>query len=111
MLDQSMRAEILKLHEQGHSIRGIARAMELSRGAVRHVLRSATDQVPQLERPEKATPYREQILELYPLNAAELSTSEDPLKDDEDAQKVLACGQFLAQMFASGTLKDDPICR
>jgi hypothetical protein len=39
--------------------------MQLSRGAVRHVLRSATDQVPQLERPEKATPYREQILELY----------------------------------------------
>jgi hypothetical protein len=39
--------------------------MELSRGAVRHVLRAATDQVPQLERPEKATPYREQILELY----------------------------------------------
>jgi transposase len=65
VLDQSTRAEILKLHEQGHSIRGIARAMQLSRGAVRHVLRSATDQVPQLERPEKATPYREQILELY----------------------------------------------
>ena len=65
MLDQSTRATILKLYEQGHSIRGIARAMQLSRGAVRHVLRSATDQVPQLERPEKATPYREQILELY----------------------------------------------
>ena len=65
MLDQSTRAAILQLHEQGHSIRGIARAMQLSRGAVRHVLRSATDQVPQLERPEKATPYREQILELY----------------------------------------------
>ena len=65
MLDQSTRAAILKLHEQGHSIREIARAMQLSRGAVRHVLRAATDQVPQLERPEKATPYREQILELY----------------------------------------------
>jgi transposase len=65
VLDQSTRAEILKLHKQGHSIRGIARAMQLSRGAVRHVLRSATDQVPQLERPEKTTPYREQILELY----------------------------------------------
>jgi transposase len=65
MLDQSTRAAILKLHEQGHSIRGIARAMQLSRGAVRHVVRSATDQVPQLARPEKATPYREQILELY----------------------------------------------
>ena len=65
MLDQSTRAAILKLHEQGHSIRGIARAMQLSRGAVRHVLRAATELVPQLERPEKATPYREQILELY----------------------------------------------
>ena len=65
MLNQSTRAAILKLHEQGHSIRGIARAMELSRGAVRHVLRSATDVVPQLERPEKAMTYREQILELY----------------------------------------------
>ena len=63
MLDQSTPAAILKLHEQGHSIRGIARAMQLSRGAIRQVLRSATDVVPQLVRPEKATPYREQILE------------------------------------------------
>jgi hypothetical protein len=39
--------------------------MPLSRGAVRQVLRSATDQVPQIERPERAMPYREQILELY----------------------------------------------
>jgi transposase len=65
MLDQSTRAAILNLHEQGHSIRGIARAMQLSRGAVRQVLRSGTEVVPQLVRPEKATPYREQILQLY----------------------------------------------
>jgi hypothetical protein len=65
MLDQSTRAAILKLQQQGHSIRGIARAMELSRGAVRQVLRSATELVPHLVRSEKATPYREQILELY----------------------------------------------
>src|SRR5215813_9489394 len=65
MLDQSKRAEILKLRQQGHSIRGITRAMQLSRGAVRQVLRSATDVVPNLARPEKATPFREQILELY----------------------------------------------
>jgi len=65
MLDQSSRAAMLKLREQGHSIRGIARAMKVSRGAVRVVLRSATEQVPALVRPEKATPYREQILELY----------------------------------------------
>src|SRR5207302_385328 len=65
MLDQSTRAAILKLQQQGHSIRGIARAMKLSRGAVRQVLRSATELVPYLVRSEKATPYREQILELY----------------------------------------------
>jgi transposase len=65
MLDQSTRAAILKLRQQGHSIRGIARAMKVSRGAVRDVLRSATEIVPTRVRPEKATPYRDQILELY----------------------------------------------
>jgi len=43
----------------------MARAMKVSRGAVRDVLRSATEIVPTLVRPEKATPYRDQILELY----------------------------------------------
>ena len=66
MLDQGTRAAILKLKQQGHSIRGIARALEVSRGAVREVLRSGTECVPILVREEKATPYRDQILELYP---------------------------------------------
>ena len=44
------------------------------------------------------------------LSAADLSTSENPLKDDEDAQKILRCGQFLAQMFAGGTFQDDAAC-
>ncbi len=44
------------------------------------------------------------------LNAAELSTSENPLKDDEDAQKIIRCGQFLAQMFAGGIFEDDAAC-
>lgn len=65
MLDQSTRAAILKLHQQRHSIRGIARALRVSRGAVREVLRSGTEIVPTLVREEKATPYRDQILELY----------------------------------------------
>ena len=65
MLDQSTRAAILKLRQQGHSLRGIARALKLSRGAVRGVLRSATEIVPTLVRSEKATSYRDQILELY----------------------------------------------
>jgi hypothetical protein len=37
-------------------------------------------------------------------------TSEDPLKDDQDAQKIIRCGQFLAQMFAGGTFQDDAAC-
>ena len=44
------------------------------------------------------------------LRAGDLSTSEHPLKDDEDAQKIIHCGQFLAQMFASGTFEDDAAC-
>jgi hypothetical protein len=44
------------------------------------------------------------------LNAAELSTSDDPLKGDEEAQKLLDCGQFLAQMLARGTFQDDATC-
>jgi hypothetical protein len=45
------------------------------------------------------------------LNAAELSTSENPLKNDEGAQKIIQCGQFLAQMFASSTFQDEVACR
>jgi hypothetical protein len=44
------------------------------------------------------------------LNAADLSTSENPLKDDGDAQKIIRCGQFLAQMFGGGIFQDDAAC-
>ncbi len=44
------------------------------------------------------------------LSAADLSTSENPLKDDSEAQKIIYCGQFLAQMFAGGTFQDDASC-
>jgi hypothetical protein len=36
--------------------------------------------------------------------------SEGRLKNDDEAQKILHCGQFLAQMFAGGTFQDDPAC-
>ena len=44
------------------------------------------------------------------LSAVDLTTSEDALKNDQDAQKLVLCGQFLAQMFASGTFRDDAAC-
>ena len=44
------------------------------------------------------------------LSAADLSTSENPLQDDQEAQKIIHCGQFLAQMFAGGAFQDDAAC-
>ena len=44
------------------------------------------------------------------LSAAELSMSESQLNNDSGAQKIIHCGQFLAQMFASGTFQDEAVC-
>jgi transposase len=65
MLSQAQRITILELHTQGVSKREIARVLEISRVAVRKVLRSNSTAVPELNRPEKAEPYRQQILELF----------------------------------------------
>ena len=65
MLSQAQRITILELHTQGVSKREIARVLEISRVAVRKVLRSNSAKVPELHRSEKAEPYRQQILELF----------------------------------------------
>ena len=44
------------------------------------------------------------------MRAVNLTMSEHPLKDDEEAQKMIDCGQFLGQMFAAGTFQDDAAC-
>jgi hypothetical protein len=44
------------------------------------------------------------------MRAVNLTMSEHPLQDDEQAQKMMHCGQFLAQMFAGATFQDDPAC-
>jgi len=61
MLDQSTRTAILKLREQGHGARAIARALRVSRTAVRKVIGSGSAAVPPLERAEKAAPHRDEI--------------------------------------------------
>jgi transposase len=65
MLSQAQRTTILELHKQGVAKREIARVMGISRVAVRRVLRSNSITVPEIERPEKAEPYRQRILELF----------------------------------------------
>ena len=61
MLDHNTRAAILRLHEAGHCVRAIARAIHVSRGAVRSVLDRKTAEVPPLVRPELAASLREDI--------------------------------------------------
>jgi transposase len=65
MLDEGTRTAVFELRKNGMPIRRISLALSISRGAVREVLASGTVKVPRLERPEKAEPYRDRILELY----------------------------------------------
>jgi transposase len=64
MLSQNQRTAILELAGQGVSRHEIARALKISRGTVKKVLRSGQAAVPLMERAEKCAPYRQQILEL-----------------------------------------------
>jgi hypothetical protein len=64
MLDEATRQTILRLREAGHGTRAIARAIGISRGAAKAVLRTGATDVPRILRAEKAEPYREEILEL-----------------------------------------------
>jgi transposase len=64
MLSQAQRTAILELSAQGVSKREIAQVLRLSRLTVRKVLRSNSTNVPEIQRAEKAEPYREQILDL-----------------------------------------------
>ena len=64
MLSQAQRTAILELSAKGVSKREIARVLKLSRLTVRKVLRANSTQVPEIQRTEKAEPYRQQILDL-----------------------------------------------
>jgi transposase len=66
MLSQAQRTTILELTEKKISKHEIARILGISRASVRKVLRSKSSEVPPMPRAEKAEPYRQQILELFP---------------------------------------------
>ncbi len=65
MLSQAQRTAILELSAKRVSKREIARVLQLSRLTVRKVLRSNSTQVPEIQRAQKAEPYRQQILDLW----------------------------------------------
>jgi transposase len=64
MLDQTQRQTILTLREAGNGIRAIARALGLSRVAVKRVLAGGQASPPLLGRAEKADAHRDDILTL-----------------------------------------------
>jgi hypothetical protein len=64
MLDQTIRQTILSLRDAGHGIRAIARALGISRVAVKRVLASGAVSPPLVERAEKADAHRDDILAL-----------------------------------------------
>ena len=43
-------------------------------------------------------------------SAANIVISQNGLDGDAEVQKLIRCGQFLSQMFASGTFQDDVAC-
>jgi hypothetical protein len=45
------------------------------------------------------------------MSAANLTTSPTGAMSDPEAQKLVRCGQFLAQMFACGSIEEDAACR
>lgn len=68
MLDASTREAVLRLRQAGHGTRTIARALKISRGAVREVLSLGTAAVPlPLSRPSRAEPHRDLVVELWQL--------------------------------------------
>jgi transposase len=79
MLDEATRTAILKLHEQGHGSRMIARTLGAARSTVRRVLSSGQALAPPLGRTERADPWREAILELHARYEGHLGRVHDSL--------------------------------
>ena len=65
MLDHDTRTAILKLAQQGSSIRSIAKALKASRNTVRQILAEGTAEVPDFERDSKLLPHLERIRDLH----------------------------------------------
>jgi len=94
MLSQAQRTAILELHTKGVSIHEIAKVLKISRLTVRKVLRSDSTKVPEIQRPEKTEPYREQILGLLPACKGNLVRVHEELKADGATMSYQALTAF-----------------
>jgi hypothetical protein len=81
MQDRDTRAAILQLRAKKYGIRRIVRALSVSRGTVKRVLKSGTAEVPDIERAEKAEPHEARIVELNMLCQGNLVRVHEKLAD------------------------------
>ena len=65
MLTREQRIAILELHKQGRGKRAIKKALKISFGAIKKVIRSKSPDPPPIVRATKAEPYRDEILDLH----------------------------------------------
>lgn len=65
MLDLETRTAILRLHRAGHGSKRIAKALGVSRNAVRRVLRSGEAAVPPLDRSSRLAPHLDRVRGLH----------------------------------------------
>jgi len=82
------------LHQQRVSKREIARVLRVSRLTVRKVLQSNSVSVPEIQRPEKAEPYRQQILDLLASCKGNLVRVHEELEVDGAALSYQALTAF-----------------
>jgi transposase len=65
MLRHEQRVAILELRQRGVGVRKIAETLGVAPGTVKKVIRSGSSTAPVISRLEKATPYRQEILQLH----------------------------------------------
>ena len=82
MLDLDTRIAILRLHRAGHGSKRIAKALGVSRNAVRRVLRSGEATVPPLERSEQLSPHIDRVRELHAACKGNLVRVHEELADE-----------------------------
>ena len=65
MHDEATRSAALELSKKGHSVRAIAKALRISRGATSDILSRGTVAVPTPERPDALLPHLDRVRDLY----------------------------------------------
>ncbi|MFH1235659.1 MAG: IS630 family transposase [Parcubacteria group bacterium] len=64
MLDGQTRGAVIRLSAEGHGSRKIAKFLSIAKKSVKKILRSGTDECPNINRSSKVDPYRDKVIQL-----------------------------------------------